>query len=180
VENRKVLYAIKDGSQFQLDSLYDSNETMQLWASQFQDLSYHTRFVWFGFGNGMYAEKMLEITESTVEIIIYEPCLSVIAAAMEEFPIYKVLVSERIHLIVPGYTETYEDVLFKYFDYSNKSFLKYGSYLNYSAIFPEEQKNYQDQLQLALNSINSTQSVLVRFGEAYFENTLSNLPYLIS
>ncbi|MDD3413805.1 MAG: DUF115 domain-containing protein [Lachnospiraceae bacterium] len=180
VENRKVLYAIKDGSQFQLDSLYDSDAIMQLWAGQFQDLSYYTRFVWFGFGNGMYAEKMLEITEKTVEIIIYEPCLSVIVAAMEEFPIYKVLESKRIHLIVPGYTETYEDVLFQYFDYSNKSFLQYGSYLNYSVLFPEEQKNYQEGLQLALNSINSTQSVLVRFGEAYFENTLSNLPYLIS
>lgn len=180
MENRHVLYAIKDNKQFQLDSIYDSEYLMSEWVDSLGDLSYQGRFVWFGFGNGMYVRKLLGVVEKTVEIIVYEPSLSVLAAVIEEIPIDDLLADPRVHLVVSDYGESgLEELLFKHLNYANKAFLHYGSYLNYGIIFPTEQELFYATLQIILNSINSTQSVQERFGEAYFQNTFANLPYLV-
>ena len=180
IENRHVLYAIKDEKQFQMDSIYNSDYLMEEWIGTLDTISYQGRFVWFGFGNGMYVRKLLSVIEKTVEIIIFEPSLSVIAAVIEEIPINDLLEDTRVHLVVADYGEDkLEELLFQHLNYANKACLHYGSYLNYGVLFPTEQEVFYATLQIILNSINSTQSVQERFGEAYFRNTFANLPYLV-
>lgn len=179
IEGRSILYAVRDEKQYQLDSLYDSDALMDIWRNQLEAISYQTTFIWFGLGNGMYLRKLLETTDDELPIVIYEPSLSVIAAAMESFDIGALLENYRVSLIVPGYTVKFDEKIFQILNFENKGYLQYGAYLNYNRVFVKEAEQFLDELQLAINSINSTQTVLKRFGEAYFHNTLSNLPYLI-
>ena len=56
VDGREVLYAQKDEEQFQLDSLYDSDEFLDMWfRGQSTKVGYQTKAFFYGLGNGMYA-----------------------------------------------------------------------------------------------------------------------------
>lgn len=180
VANKKVLYALDEDRMIQLDSLYDTEKLIALWMRNQPTLGYMAKYIFFGFGNGMYVRKVLESPENTVRILVYEPSLDLFIKVMEEFEIDEILTSKRVTLIVEDYFPvTIKEYLYKFVDYRDLEKLTYQPYPNYEKIMFEELKDMDSEIQLMYNTIRATQEVMARYGRMYFYNSLINIPWFI-
>lgn len=175
IEDRKVLYAIHEEKQFQLDSLYHSEYLLETWYKGLQVRSYKSKVVMFGFGNGMYVKTLLQNFKKEIEIAVYEPSIEVLKKTLEEFDCSAILEDVRVLLIVGEVSQlTYADALFKFIDIRDVEDLIYEDYLNYPMLFSEEKEKFHRKLELTCQTVLASQDVMGRFGFRYYINTIMN------
>jgi len=180
VEERLVLYAIKNEKQYQLDSLYDSDYFVNTWYEGVQNANYIKKYILFGFGNGMYVRKIAVSCGKNDQIIVYEPSLVIFRMALENFDCSELIRDKKVQIIVEEYgQEKFQAYLYKMIKQEDLDGLIFGDYMNYEALFPADRELFYHALQLVYNSILATQDVLERYGHSYYENILANLPAFI-
>lgn len=178
--NKKVLYAVKEGETYQLDTLYDSEQLMDMWYQNLPKIYIHSKILIFGLGNGMYVKKLLKETTNDVTIIVYEPTIEILQVVMSEFDISELLETERVKLLVNHCMEkTLDDCFSDFLEYTDIEDFIYKSYLNYNKLYRKEYQEYMGVLQNVCSAINSSQSVIGRYGKDYYENTFANFPFLL-
>lgn len=178
--DKKVLYAVKGDETYQLDTLYDSDRLMEVWYHNLPKIYFRTKILLFGLGTGMYVKKLLTETSDDVTVIVYEPTIDVLRIVMKEYDISELLISERVHLFVNQYMEkTLDDCFSELLEYTDIEDFIYKSYLNYNKLYRKEYQEYMSILQDVCSAINSTQSVIGRYGKDYYENTFANFPFFI-
>lgn len=181
VEGKQVLYVTKGEEVYQLDSLYNSEELLRDWFLQIKNWNFQSRFLLFGFGNGMYVNKLLKETEDEkkTRIIVYEPSKKIFLKVLEELDISEMISTERVLLSVDNCGMT--DV--KYFMendivYENINGTVRRDYLNYKELFPKSYKVYTEAVSIVINAIGANQDVSKKFGEAYYNNTFYNYRFM--
>lgn len=181
VEGKQVLYVTKGEEVYQLDSLYNSEELLRDWFLQIKNWNFQSRFLLFGFGNGMYVNKLLKETEDEkkTRIIVYEPSKKIFLKVLEELDISEMISNERVLLSVDNCGMT--DV--KYFMendivYENINGTVRRDYLNYKELFPKSYKVYTEAVSIVINAIGANQDVSKKFGEAYYNNTFYNYRFM--
>lgn len=175
IEDRKVLYAVQEDKQFQLDSLYDSDYLLETWYKGLQVRSYKSKVVMFGFGNGMYVRTLLRNFKKEIEIIVYEPSIEVFRKVLGEFDCSHILEDDRVHIVVGSKSElNYADTLFQFIDIRDIEDLIFEDYLNYPMLFPEEKEKFHRKLELTCQTVLASQDVMGRFGNRYYINTTLN------
>lgn len=180
IEGRKILYIIKDGQQFQLDSLYDENLILDKWFGQFVNQNYRSRYLLFGLGNGMFVRKILENIGPDPEIIVIEPSADIFIKAMEEFDMSDILRNEQVHILLEGVSEKrFRDYLGKYLEYEDIAGSVMRCYLNYQKLFPEAYSKFEDAVRFHVNQINANKNLMVMRGRGYFDNSMANYPFMI-
>lgn len=180
VDGREVLYAQKDEEQFQLDSLYDSDEFLDMWfRGQSTKVGYQTKAFFYGLGNGMYARKLLKELPDDGLLCVYEPSVGNIDFLLKNFDYQDVFSDKRFVLLVEGCLKVQLNArLMDYITYADVSVMIVQSYLNYNRLYADNYSSYMNELQIAVRAVNSTQNVYDRYGEQYFKNTIENIPYL--
>lgn len=175
IEDRKVLYAVQEDKQFQLDSLYDSDYLLETWYKGLQVRSYKSKVVMFGFGNGMYVKTLFRNFKKEIEIIVYEPSIEVFRKVLGEFDCSHILEDDRVHIVVGSKSElNYADTLFQFIDIRDIEDLIFEDYLNYPMLFPEEKEKFHRKLELTCQTVLASQDVMGRFGLRYYINTTMN------
>ena len=181
IAGRSVLYGIREGKQYQLDSLYDSTYMVNTWYQKVtaDTLRYRSRFFLFGLGNGMYAKKALAETSEDVLIFIYEPSKSIWKTVLEKIDISNILCSDRIILQVADYGDLLlEEKLDRVIRYEEVKGYIISKYPNYSRLYPKEAKRYVELIQIYCNRRDAERFLLERHGVAYYCNTFQNLHFL--
>ncbi|NLG04686.1 MAG: motility associated factor glycosyltransferase family protein [Clostridia bacterium] len=178
--DKKVLFARMGEETFQLDTLYDSNELVNLWFDHLGKIYLNAKLLIFGLGNGMFVRKLLECTSEDVRVIVYEPNLQILSKVIEEFDLTDILRNQRLLLIVEGMNNnTIEENYYGELNYTDLETFIYRSYLNYNRLYQNEYFAYMEALQNVCSSINSTQDVIGRYGEIYYQNTFQNMDFFI-
>lgn len=181
VGDKKVLYVIKDGVQYQLDSMYDTEEMLDIWFSQLEGRNFQSKFILFGFGNGMYIRKILQSVEKSAMVIVYEPCLSILQVAMREFDLSDVLQDERLHLAVKNIGKvSFKGMLGLQLEYADIQGMIQRSYLNYSTLFPKDGMDFNNIVILNVNNLYANKNVWEWMGREYYENIMSNFHFLVN
>ena len=179
-EDRKVLYVELENKQFQLDSLYDSDDIVNTWFRNSSNQNFVKKYLMFGFGNGMYVRKILRESDKNARITVLEPSMKIFCRVLEDFDCSDLLQDSRFTLIVPNYSETvFQPHLYRTIQYSDLEGLIIGDYPNYKTLFSSQQLEFYEAIQLVYNSILSTREVLSRYGNSYYENTFANMKELI-
>lgn len=177
---KRVLYAIKEGETYQLDTLYDTDSLMDLWFQNLPKLYYKAKVIMFGLGNGMYIRKLIASTSDDITLIVYEPRVCILQKVMEEFDISDLILCDRVVLLLgDAMDRAPHEYLYELLDYTDIDSFVYKAYLNYNRLFPEEFKQYMKALQTTCSSINATQDVIGRYGKIYYENTFANMKYFM-
>lgn len=180
VGDKKVLYAVKGGIQYQLDSMYNTEEMLDIWFSQLEGRNFQSKFILFGFGNGMYVRKILQSVEKTAMIIVYEPCLSILQTAIREFDLTDILRDERLHLAVKGVGKTdFKGMLGAQLEYADIQGMIQRSYLNYPKLFLLDGTFFDNSVTLNVNSLYANKNVWEWMGREYYENIMSNFLFLV-
>ena len=180
VAGRNVLCAEHEGKQFQLDSLYDTEAFLDVWyAGQKTKVGYKSKAFFYGLGNGMYARKLLKELPEDGLLCVYEPTVANIRFLFANFDYQDILSDKRLVLVVGDCLSKKLNAYFiDYLSYVDISVMIIQHYLNYNRIYTDDYYDYMYELQTAVRAINSTQSVVSRYGRQYFYNGIENLPYL--
>lgn len=179
VAGRKILYAVKETVQYQLDSLYSSDYMMNVWFTGLQKLRFHSKVILFGLGNGMYVRKLLEETNKDVVILIYEPSLTVFSKVTECFNLSNIIQNERVILYVKDCMPiTFGECLEQFIQYEDLSGLVQSKYLNYSSLFVEESKYFDYEIEMASLYEGAATELWEHHGRVYYINTMSNISHL--
>lgn len=185
VEGKRVLFAVRQeaGAEqvIQLDSLYDSNILMEVWADNQKKIgSYQMKYIFCGFGNGMYIREILKRSDSTARILVYEPSKRLFSFVLDNFDVSDLLSDERLTVIVEQYYDrSFEDELYRVVTYSDLENLVYQAYPNYEKLFSVKVKETDHVIQLMYSSIRATQNVLDRYGARYSANGLLNIKHFL-
>lgn len=179
IEGRKILFVQKGEEVYQLDSLYKSEEIVNDWFKQIKDWNFQSRFLLFGFGNGMYVDKLLRETRKTTKIIVYEPSKQIFRKVMEELDISHIISDERVFLEVENCgMRKVKYIMEENMVYENINGAVRRDYLNYEILFPNNYKSYMEAVSIVLNNLSANQEVAKRFGEAYYTNTFYNYRFM--
>lgn len=180
VADRKILFAVKDGATFQLDTLYDQAHLMEMWYSNTVQTTYQLKCIFFGLGNGMYVRKLFETGETTLKALVYEPGLTVFLETMQEFDLTDILSDKRLQLIVEGFAEEpINEYLYRFISYHDIKHSIYQAYPNYSNLMRDKVKEFDERIQLLLMGVRATRDVLGRYGKAQTRNSIVNTEYFI-
>lgn len=180
LENRKILYLLKDGVEYHLESLYDNELCMNLWRDGFPKLLLNSKIFLFGLGNGQYVKKLLESTPEDVKIYIFEPSVEVFLTVLANFDLSQILYNNRTYLIMKNDKhQKIEEYYYELLDYRDLEGLVLRNHLNYVELFPNAFFEYHNGVQKVVNAIVSTQSVIGRYGIHYYKNTFDNMKYFI-
>ncbi len=179
--DKKVLYVVQNGEVKQLDSLYDSEQLIELWLSKFPNpWTLNSKLLMFGIGNGMFIRAFLQNLSEDHTAIIYEPSVDILKKAMEEFDMSDIFESTRVTVLHKcAMTKEIQEYYYELLTFTDMGTFQYHSYLNYNSIYAEEYIEYMKALQNTCNGINSSQGVYGRLGRIYNTNTLRNIPYFI-
>ncbi|MBR2401186.1 MAG: motility associated factor glycosyltransferase family protein [Lachnospiraceae bacterium] len=181
VADRKILFAVKDGATFQLDTLYDQAHLMEMWYSNTVQTTYQLKCIFFGLGNGMYVRKLFETGETTLKALVYEPGLTVFLETMQEFDLTDILSDKRLQLIVEGFAEEpINEYLYRFISYHDIKHSIYQAYPNYSNLMRDKVKEFDERIQLLLMGVRATRDVLGRYGRKQTINSIVNTEYFVN
>lgn len=141
LDNKKILLIEKNGTEWYLQSRYNTEKACDDWLSQFENkLVDDTIILVYGLGDGSYVEKLLTLNDEC-KIIIYEPCTDVFWHVFGRKNIAELLENERVFCAVEGICEgLYDAALETFVEYANYQLVFNANLPNYPQIFPEKYK----------------------------------------
>ena len=181
IEERKVLYVIKDTRTFQMDSLYDSEFYLKVFANGL-DRERTTKYFIFGFGNGTYIRETLKKSNDDSLLYVYEPSKELLQLVFEQFDVSDVLSDKRVTIFLPDM----EKNGLSYFDLVKKKSqiidLYYGTMqnielINYATIFPEQYVYFLKQTEDVVNNMAGERYATFVLAPKFLTNTIKNAEY---
>lgn len=173
--DRQVLIAEYEGTVYQLDSLYSQSNLAHLWEKLLPEKQgYMAKYIFFGLGNGMLVRKVLERSDDSVRIYVYEPSMVFCHFLLSELDFSDILADQRVVVMAEQELLNVREYLTNYVDYRDLNQLYYQPFFNYRILFKKEQREFLDEIQLMYNSVSATQNVLGRYGEKYYTNLMWN------
>lgn len=179
VAGRKILFAVKEGTLMQLDTLYNQDVLLNKWFEN-TSLKYNSKVFMFGIGNGMFLRKLHENSDAEVRFYIYEPSFNSLITILHEFDLSDMLSSERVNLFIPekeNATNRFYHALSKVLTYPDITGYVNFVYPNYNAIYEDEYMEYHKSLQELFDALQANRLVYEKFGKSYFTNSFVNFPY---
>jgi len=176
VEGKKVLFSIKDSKTYLLDSLYSSEKFLDSWIKGAQ-IKWDSKFFVTGFGNGMIIRKILSCIDKESLVFVYEPSLAIMKTVFENFDVSDILSNRKVILFVAGYDKVGISIhntvcgMISYRDIFNARILKYP---NYSILFPEQVKKFDEEMNQAAATISTNTNTYGRFGHFFIKNSIRN------
>lgn len=179
VGEKQVFYINTEAGILLLDSLYEMGPVLDLWRENISTSALYTKFFIFGLGNGMMARKLLETTDVSNQVFVYEPDFGILQYIFQYVDMSDLFKNERFHLIVGNaLSDSLGETLAKYLVYTDIATFQCFVYPNYNYYKTEEYLLYVSAMEKTIMAINGTQAVIGRFNEAFFRNTFENIPYL--
>ena len=179
-DDRKILYVLKDGNEYHLESLYDNQHCLDVWREGVPELRLNAKILLFGMGNGQYIKKLLESTTEDVKIYVFEPSIELLLTALSQYDLSEILNSKRTYLIIKNDKhQKVEEYYYELLDYRDLEGLVLRNHLNYVELFPNAFFEYHNGVQKVVNAIVSTQNVIGRYGIHYYKNTFENMKYFM-
>lgn len=183
VEDKRVLYIVKNEKTYQLDSLYNSEAILNMWYEHMTNEFRSKTLILFGIGNGMYIKKFIDECQSEYSIYILEPDLDILYTAFSFFDYTEIFDNEKVHIFVKSLEErdfSWKSLLLKNIEYSDLKTILWSEYINYDILYPETEPLFMESMQSLVNYTSASRLVSERFGEAYFNNTVNNIDKVVN
>lgn len=170
----------KDGRKLYLNGKRNAKDPLETWIQHLGEVHKYAPVILIGIGSGLYLKKLIESTDETVNVILYEPSLSLFLKALEEADLSKEIESRPIAFVIGGMMEKgYEAVIEKLLSIETVEFLKQRIHPNYKELFPEKILDIMRKTEKRISSIFVQQNTGVKFSTHSARNQLQNLKYLI-
>lgn len=179
LDGETVFRVHKDERTLYLGGKRNAKEPIRLFSERMGEIHSHATVFLYGIGSGSYLQSVIESTQESVTVVVYEPSFNIFMAALENIDMSVAIESRPIAFIVEGVNEVeYEPVMRKTLATENLEFLKEDIHPNYAELYGEKIKEHIQILQRYVESImvnyNTSKSLSIRLAS----NILCNLKYI--
>lgn len=180
-DGQNILEVTKSGKRYRMNSIYNISYEADTWISEIDFHPIQKVFVFMGFGNGYYIEKVIERLQVDDTIIVYEPSIRLFTYVLKHFHLQNILQNDNLHLFLGE--ESISDF---------KNLLRIRVYINNLSsqkvlILPQYERLFQERVYAFVKAISDNNMSVVltaktnaALSEVSIINSFQNLKYLPS
>lgn len=178
--DEKLIYRIRQGERLlYLNGKRNVEEALELWIQHLGEIHEYATVVLFGIGSGLYLKKIMAETKENVNILVYEPSVSLFLKTLELVDLENEITNRMIAFIVEGLNgNEYEPVLRKWVVIDNLEFLKQEIHPNYQELFPNQILKAVKNLEGYVGKIFSNFKTGLNFSTVTARNVLKNMRFV--
>lgn len=168
-----------EGKKIYLNSRYNPEEEAGKFVSQYKDISDYSVLMFFGFGNGTVARKLLEVLGDHVSLIFYEPYPELFVHVIHNYNITDIIDNPRLRVFISGINdEDFDIYMHSIITEANYRYTFYDALPKYKMLcmnsFEVMYKRFGDAVQSIRNNIET-----VKYQSGVdSQNNIMNLEYL--
>lgn len=157
----------------------NAKEPVQIFLERLGKLHKHAPVFLFGAGSGAYIRALVQHTEKEVNIVVYEPSITIFRTMLEETDLSEVISDRPIAFIVEGINESeFTPVMNRLLAVESLGFLKQEIHPGYRALFGELLVTYVRKLQRRAESMQVSYNTGVLFSKDIAQNILGNAKFI--
>lgn len=179
--DNELIFRLRKGERMlYLDGKRNAKEPIRLWIDRLGKVPKYAPVFLFGVGSGSYLKALIKHTEPEVNVVVYEPSLTIFMKMLEEVDLTEQIKDRPIAFIVNGINEEeFKPVMAQLLVLENMEFLISEVHPNYREFYGEEildpirilQRNIENMMMNYQTGLALTSSVAT--------NIISNMPYAL-
>ena len=178
-DGSKIFMVARDGIEKRLNSPYHPKREAERWASQFHGNNVMVNAMLFGFGNGMFAEALLNLLKDDAKLFIYEPSLEIFRKALESMDLKKIISDERVLFFLEDINpKEFEGILRENTHWTNLETQICCHHTGYEELFPEGYRDFLTTVKKTSEMVQINKDTQAYFAEKMVPNMLENMKYI--
>ena len=178
-DGEKIFRIQKEGRRLYLGLKRNYKEPIKTCLQRLGDIHRYAPVFLFGVGNGAYLKALVQNTEKEVNIVAYEPSVSIFLAMLQEIDLGQEIEDRPIAFIVEGMNEEeFKPVMNKVLAVENIEFLREEAHPNYREFYGELLVKYMKTLRKRAEAIKVNYNTGVLFSKDLAQNILGNMKYI--
>ena len=174
-ENIIGIYS-NDGRLLYLNSRYNDEEFSNNWVSQYADNKFKSVYIIFGASNFKCVKKLIEVTDDSNSILVYEPDMDIFYMSITVNDITDVLENSRVVLCIKDINNRYyTEFMLSVITYQNIHLTNYCCMPNYSELYKDDWRVLIDTLKKSMEDIIISRNTLLIYSKEMIINNLYNL-----
>ena len=166
-----------DGS---TDIMYPTSQFASEWADNFREQVIDRTFYLIGFSDGQFISHLLDVTNSTNIIYVYEPSLRSFLYVLNTYDLTSVLSDKRLAVCVEGINgDSIFDIIVTTVNYSNYRLIMMGVLPGYDN-YVEQYNKVKSILQYRMEMVEFEKTTDMELAKVARQNELKNLPDAVS
>lgn len=176
----ELIYRIKRNEQLlYLNGKWNAKQPVNVWAEQLGEIHKYAPVFLLGIGSGAYFKKLIEKTDESVSVIVYEPSLKIFLETLKEIDLSEELESRPVIFSVKGLNESvFAPVLSQTLSDENMAFLKVEIHPNYEQLFLEDIVEKMKEIKKRILEITVRHNSNIQFSTYVVRNQMKNLRYI--
>lgn len=181
VHDEDIFAIEKNNRLYYLNSRYNDDEFAETWVEQYKGVNYQAVFIIFGLSNFTHVKKLLEITELTNPILLYEPDKEIFKKSIQTVDITEIVETDNVLLCVRELNDNYltEFILFA-LNYAKIGLVNYCCMPNYDNLYLTEWRNLVKDIKSRFESLIMSRNTLIAFSKEFIINMLHNCEDMIN
>lgn len=170
----------KDGLDVYLSGKRDPSRLAKIWTRNLKKLPRSSYVIMFGIGNGDFLKAVIDSTNESINILIYEPSVVILKKCFETINLSDQFEKRGVEILtdVYGATENLRKFLASRIPYESLEFMRHFTLPNYAMLYPEEFKWFWEQMKDVAWKSQGQYSTKEFFSKYMVTNMLINSRYL--
>lgn len=169
----------KDGEKLYLNGKRNARKAIDVWMDNLGKINKLSPVFLFGIGSGLYLKKIIQETDESVNVVVYEPSVVIFMTALREVDLSEEIENRPIAFVVEGINESeFENVMNKILVLENVEFLKESIHPNYKKLYLEDILKYVKPLQKRVEEMMVNYNTGVKHASGIPINVLNNMIYV--
>ena len=179
VDGSDILRVQKNGRMLCLNGKREPMAVAEREMERWGKLNRQTPIFMTGMGDIVFLRKLLEKTEKTINIMVYEPSVRIFLFLLENVDITEYFENRAVGFIIDGINEKeMTGVVKSYVALANVGFLKHYINSGYAELFKEKTVAYLKRLEEITDEIIADRNTTIRFASVGADNLFHNIHYL--
>lgn len=162
-----------------LNSIYSPEKEADRWVGRFAGLEKITSLIMFGYGSGMFFDKLKNKMHNYKHIYIYEPDINLFVFILKNFDLNDILNNERIKFFVKGIND--KDLYVKLCSKTNWAMLPTQlvcCHPVYDKLYEKEYKKFGHIIEEYRYALKISENTSIKCAKKFTLNTLRNLEFV--
>lgn len=178
-DGEKIFRIQKDGRRFYLGGKRNAKEPVQIFLEKLGNVHKYAPVFLFGAGSGAYLKALAGHTDKEVNIVVYEPSVTIFCTMLEEMDLSEEIGGRPIAFIVEGINESeFQPVMNRVLAVESLGYLKEEIHPGYRSLFQEKLLFYVRTLQRRAEDMQVSYNTGMLFSKDLAQNVLGNLEYV--
>lgn len=179
LDGKKIFRVKKEGRNLYLGGKRNAGEPVKLWTERLGTLHKYAPVFLFGLGSGAYLKALVQNTEKEVNIVAYEPSVSIFLTMLRETDLSEEIADRPIAFVVEGINEEeFKPIMHKVVAVESMGFLKEEVHPNYRGFYKETLLKYIKILQRMTVGIRINYNSGMLFSKDLAQNVFHNMKYV--